>query len=182
MHQKNLFALAIVLLAGCTSSETKETTTDSTASVSGAPSMNMHGYTPSYSAKFETGSTANSETILSLYRNWDDNKLDEASSIFSDSVFMYFFDGSEMTTTRDSMMSAMRSYRGSFKGMETQLNAMVSITESDKNEDWVLVWLNEIRTDKNGKVDSTQMQETWGLDKNGKVRILYQYGQMTPKK
>jgi hypothetical protein len=184
MQQKNLIALAVMLLVACTSNETKETntTTDSTASSSEAPAMNMHGYTPSYSARFETGSNANTEKVLSLYKAWDDNTLDNLKDAFSDSVYMYFWDGNDLVTTRDSMMVSMKSYRGNFASMATKLNAVVSVKESEKSEDWVLVWLNEVRTDKNGKVDSTQMQETWGLDKNGKVRTLYQYGQIPAKK
>ncbi|MBN8855275.1 MAG: hypothetical protein BGO55_24280 [Sphingobacteriales bacterium 50-39] len=44
-----------------------------------------------------------------------------------------------------------------------------------RNEHWVLVWGTEIDTYKNGKVDSTELQETWKFDQNGKAILLYQF-------
>jgi hypothetical protein len=58
----------------------------------------------------------------------------------------------------------------------------VPLRSTDKNEDWVLVWFKEYRTDANGKKDSTEMQETWRLNKDGKADLLYQYAQQNPKK
>jgi len=184
MKHLTLLAITFIVLAavGCNETpSTAESDTTSDTSPQKPREPKMYDYTPSYSANFVAGSVEATETVMSLYRAWDDNKLDDVAGSFSDSVNMYFWDGSELVTTKDSMKAAMKSYRDNYSSMETKLNAVVSVKESEKNEEWVLVWLNEIRKDKSGKVDSTQMQETWGLDKNGKVRTLYQYGQ-TPAK
>jgi len=53
------------------------------------------------------------------------------------------------------------------------------VKSTDKNENWALIWATEVRTDKKGKVDSTNFQETWRLDKDGKANLLFQYAMAT---
>jgi hypothetical protein len=51
----------------------------------------------------------------------------------------------------------------------------MAVKSTDKNEHWVLIWGREIDTHKDGKVDSTELQETWMFDQNGKAALLYQF-------
>ncbi|MDE3125689.1 MAG: hypothetical protein KGK14_09260, partial [Bacteroidota bacterium] len=49
------------------------------------------------------------------------------------------------------------------------------IKSIDKNENWALIWGKEVDTYKNGKKDSTHIQETWRFNKDGKADLFYQF-------
>ena len=52
---------------------------------------------------------------------------------------------------------------------------MTPLKSTDKSENWVSVWFTEHRTNEAGKKDSSYFQETWRLNKDGKVDRFYQY-------
>jgi hypothetical protein len=57
----------------------------------------------------------------------------------------------------------------------------VPLRSKDKKDDWVLIWAREISTDAKGKKTARELHETWRFDKNGKINLVYQYGQQPPK-
>jgi len=61
------------------------------------------------------------------------------------------------------------------------VHAWVPLRSKDRNEEWVLIWSREISTDAKGKKSVRELQETWRFDKNGKVNLMYQYVQASPK-
>jgi len=85
-----------------------------------------------------------------------------------------------MMGKRDSIVAASKTFRNTLGTVSTQVHAVVPLKSTDKNEDWVLVWFKEYTTDAKGKKDSTEFQETWRLNKEGKADLLYQYQQNKP--
>ena len=65
--------------------------------------------------------------------------------------------------------------------MVDRVDAVTALRSTDKNENWALVWGMETSTDMKGKVDSTNLMETWRFNKDGKVDLLYQYRMDFPK-
>jgi hypothetical protein len=178
--RKFFFILGLSIFAACNSgTDTKVesmSAKDSTASGSDV----MLPYTADYSSKFETGDIKNSKTILDLYKDWDNNSLDNSKDKFADSVSMHFSSGEMMLGRRDSIIAQSKSFRNTMGTVSSQVHAIVPVRSTDKNEDWVLVWFTEYRTDAKGKKDSTELQETWRLNKDGKADLLYQYEQRHP--
>jgi len=74
--------------------------------------------------------------------------------------------------------------RDSQASITSSIDAVMSVKSTDKNENWALIWGEERITDKKGKKDSSAVQETWRLNKDGKVDLVYQYRKKiaTPKK
>jgi len=60
----------------------------------------------------------------------------------------------------------------------------MAVKSTDRNEHWVLIWGTETDTYKNGKVDSTELQETWRFNQDGKANLVLQYNKPAspPKK
>lgn len=137
--------------------------------------INTAGYAATYSTSFEMGDNKNAETILALWKDWDNGNLDPSKNLFADSVTLYTSDGSLIAGPRDSAIANAQNYRNMFSAVKTTLHAVFPIKSTDANEDWVCIWGTEVNTDKNGKVDSVVLQETWRFDKNGKVNLLYQH-------
>ncbi len=91
---------AIVVLAACNSNES--TKTDATAdSVKPASETTMPAikspYPIGYSSDFEKDDPKNAETLLALWKAWDNGDLNAAKDMFADSVELHFSDGSSHT-------------------------------------------------------------------------------------
>lgn len=178
--RKTFFVFSLAVFAACNSgTDTKVESMSSKDSTAPGTDVVLP-YTADYSSKFETGDMKNAKTILDLYKDWDNNTLDNSKDKFADSVTMYFSSGEIMAGKRDSIIGQSKGYRNTLGTVNSQVHAIVPVRSTDKNEDWVLVWYTEHRTDAKGKKDSTELQETWRLNKDGKADLLYQYEQKHP--
>ena len=181
--KKFLFLFSVVAFTACNSSN--DTTVDSMSSSDStvtASDTTAYQYAIDYSSKFEMGDPKNVRTIFDLYKDWDNNNLDNSKDKFADSVTLIFGSGDMMAGKRDSITELSKTFRNTLGTVNTQVHAVVPLRSTDKNEDWVLVWFKEYRTDAKGKKDSTEFQETWRINKNGQADLLYQYQQNPPKK
>jgi hypothetical protein len=138
-------------------------------------------YTAAYSSKFEIGDPNNSMTILNLYKDWDNNTLDNSKTSFAEmNDTLIMADGGMLTGSRDSIFATAGKMRGSMGTVQDVVQAWVPLKSIDKNENWVAIWTKEIRTGKNGKKDSSYLHEVWRFDKAGKVNKVYQFEQKSP--
>jgi len=174
---KKMFIVAIaVSLIACNSGENK------TAAFSGkdstAKTINTAPYTATYSSSFEMGDSKNAETVISLWNDWDNGNLEPSKKLFADTIHFYTSDGSVIEGPRDSAVAGAQSFRNMFTAVKSTLHAVFPIKSTDKNENWVCIWGTEVNTDKNGKVDSVHLQETWRFNKDGKIDLLYQHGRV----
>ncbi len=181
--KKLLFLFSLAAFAACNSGS--DTTVSSKSSNDSSVTVDdtiTYQYTADYSAKFEMGDPKNVKTIFALYEDWDKNTIDNSKDKFADSLFMMFSSGDLMTGKRDSLIELSKVFRNTLGTVNTQVHAVVPLRSTDKNEDWVLVWFTEHRTDARGGKDSTVFQETWRLNKEGKADLVYQYQQNKLKK
>lgn len=168
---KRIFVAVIAIsFLACNNEKAAETTAEAKANVP----ANMHGFTPGYSASFVMDDATNTETVLALWADWKKGDLSQSRSHFADSVSLFLADGSSMVGPTDTILKNMQAYRSSFKGMEVSVDAIFSVTSTDKKEDWVAVWGSEIQTDMTGKVDTISLQETWRFNNAGKVDMMFQ--------
>lgn len=132
-------------------------------------------YTASYSSSFEMGDPQHAKTILDLWKHFDNNTLDNGVGSFADSVTMQLADGTVMSGPRDSIIAGAKGYRSQFAAVNSSVDAFVVLKSTDKNASWVNIWGKEVRTDKKGKKDSSQLMESWMLNDQGKVALMLQY-------
>ncbi|HKC36625.1 MAG TPA: hypothetical protein VKB95_11205 [Chitinophagaceae bacterium] len=170
--QKTFIVAISILLFSCHSEEKKEPAAK-TAATDAGPAL---PYTATYSAKFEMGDNKHSEAILNAWKSFDDGNLQTARKLFADTIYLYLRDGSEMHGATDSVMPAVQAYRNMYSSVKSTVHAYMPLKSTDKNENWVCVWGTEVSTDKQGKVDSVGLEESWRFDKNGKIDLMYQYG------
>ena len=181
--KKLFFLFGLAAFAACNSSDdTKVAAMSSPDSTATASDTIAYQYTADYSSKFEMGNPKNVKTIFDLYTDWDNNNLDNSKDKFADSVTLIFGSGDMMAGDRDSITAMSKAFRNTLGTVNTQVHAVVPLRSTDQNEDWVLVWFKEYRTDAKGKKDSTEFQETWRINKDGKADLLYQYEQKNPPK
>jgi hypothetical protein len=179
--RKIVFLLGLSVFAACNSG--KDTKVESMSSGDSTKMSNenvSYPYTADYSSKFEMGDPKNVQTVLELYKDWDNNNLDNSRSKFADSVTLVLSDGSVIKGPFDTINNQTKPFRNSLGTVTTSVHAILPVKSIDKNENWVLTWFTEHRTDAKGKQDSVQFQETWRINKDGKADLLYQYEQKNP--
>jgi hypothetical protein len=179
---KKLLVLAsVAFFAACNSGSD----TAKVEAMSGGDTTKMdntnYPYTADYSHNFEIGSTKNAMTLLQLYKDWDNNTLDNSKNSFADNDTMYFADGTMLAGSRDSVFSVANKMRGQIASVVDSIHAWIPLTSKDKNEDWVAIWTREIATDAKGKKTAQEFHEIWRFDKDGKINLMYQYNQQPPK-
>lgn len=175
----------IAFLTACNSStnaDKSKTETEKLTDSSTAKTENVtYPYTPDYSSDFEIGDPKNAQTLLQLYKDFDNNTLDNSKSAFADNDTMYFANGGMFAGSRDTLIAIAKKMRGQMGTVVDSVHAWVALKSKDKKDEWVLIWSKEISTDAKGKKTARELQETWRFDKNGKVNLVYQYEQQPPK-
>ena len=170
--QKILIAAFAIALFSCNSDENKESENKAAKQETGSTLP----YTADYSSKFEMGDNKNAEAILAAWKSWDDGNLQTSRKLFADTMHFYLRDGSEMHGPTDSTLAGAQMFRNTFSTVKSAVHAYMPLKSTDKNENWVCIWGTEVSTDKQGKVDSVGLQETWRFNKDGKIDLLYQFG------
>jgi hypothetical protein len=180
--KKLFFLFAVVAFAACNSNN--DTKVDSMSTPDSSKKENLtYAYTAGYSSQFEMGDAKNSQTILNLWKIWDDGDLSKGKDWFADSVEMHISNGMIVKGPRDTVLSGAQSERNMYTAVTSSVDAFMPLRSTDKNENWVCIWGKQISTDKKGKMDSVNLQETWRLNKDGKVDFMLQYAQgATPPK
>ena len=118
--RKILILASLTTFAACNSGsdtskvESMKSGTDSTKS----DNLN-YPYTAVYSSKFEQGDPNNSMTVLTLYKDWDNNTLDNSKNAFADSVILAFSDGTVLSGSRDSVFNTVKKIRNTMGTITT---------------------------------------------------------------
>ena len=183
MKKLLLPAAVTLLLFSCITGDKTDTSTDSTKMPGAKMSSNdpvKYPYAVNYSSQFEKSNDQNSQMVLGLWKDFDNNTLDNSLDKFADTVTM-MMPGFEMVgVTRDSALASSKEYRSMFSKVTSRVAAVTALKSTDKNEEWVLVWGTEVHTNKKNVTDSVHLQETWRINKDGKIDYLMQYMRNTP--
>lgn len=180
--------LLLAVLSACTGAPTAPATDSTVAAKPAVDSAAMRPinspYAIGYSSKFAMDGPANAETVLALWKAYDDGNLSSVKEMFADSVDVNLANGAHFHLSKDSVVAAVQGVRNSFKAAVDRVDAIMAVKSTDRNEHWVTIWGTEIDTHKNGKVDSVALQETWRFNASGKADMLLQYNRVAapPKK
>ena len=181
MKKMLLIFMGTALLSACNNdTKTAETKTneDSAAVTPGSKLP----YTPSYSSSFKMGNDDYSTMIVQgSWKDWENNTMDNMKSWAADTIVAFQSDNT-MYKGVDSLQAHWKKGRAEYTSVIDTLNAVVPLYSTDKKENWVLVWVTEINTDKKGKTDTVAVMETWRINKDGKADLVYQYDRHARKK
>ena len=177
-------AIAVMLLL-CTStlvfSQEKVKIKDGKMKTKGKQSleMNVEPYTAHYSSNFSIGNSKYSSIILNLWKDYDNNDFG-AHDYLADSVVALLPDGT-MLRGKQQVGEAISKYRSTFSSVSSTVDAWIPLHSVDRNADWVGIWGTETDHFADGKTMVTNLQETWGFNKDGKIITLYQYAAKAPQ-
>lgn len=178
MTKKLPVAALLLFFLACNSSSTETPAESDTtaATVAATPAAAPHEYAvkATYSSAFEMGDPKYADIVIELWKQYDDNTLDKGLDYFADTVTMWMADGWRFRGTRDSLMKMTKESRKGFSSMKGVVAAIIPLKITDRNENWVSIYGTEYFTVKNKK-DSSELQENWRFDKNGKVDMMHSY-------
>lgn len=174
---------AFALLSGCGGSSSSPAADSTHVKTDSAVTMRpiQSPYPVLYSSSFAIDDPKNAESLLALWKAYDAGTLSSAKDLLADTVDVYMAGGMHMRASRDSTIAFVQRFRNTMSAVASEVNAVMAVKSTDKNEHWALIWGMEKDTHKNGKADSVQLQETWRFDDNGKANLLYQFVQKPAK-
>ena len=171
-----LMMTVAALFAACSNDKKEEAKTDETAK----PAVALP-YTAAYSSSFEMGKPEYAAMILQgSWKDWEMNTMNNMKSWVADTIVAFQSDNT-MIRGVDSLQARWNRGRAGYTNVIDTVHAVMSTHSTDKNEDWVLVWAQEINTDAKGKIDTVELQETWRINKDGKADMLLQYDRHSRK-
>ena len=170
MKKLLLYSCLGLLLFSCTENKTS---TGSTEKVQSKDTL-KYPYTATYSSQFEMGNNDYAKTILDLWKDYDNNELTKGSANFADTVTIFLANGMVLQGPKDSVIAKVQVARSRFDSVRSIVDVWLPLHSIDKNDHWVCVWGLEI-DNKNGKKDSTSLNENWRFNKNGKIDYMSQY-------
>jgi hypothetical protein len=170
--KKFFVVAAIVVFAAC---NTNNDSAKSSGSDTAMQATVSYPYDIVYSSKFVIDDPKNAQTVLTLWKDWDNGNLSAHKDLFADSIELHFADGTTVHSSRDSVIAGGQSMRNMVASSVSMVNAVMAVKSTDKNEHWALVWGMSKETDKKGKVDSFYLQETWRFNDAGKANTMYQF-------
>ena len=140
---KKIFAIAfIATLAACNGNETSKTdsTTSGKDSLAAAPAPKAINspYTVGYSSSFVPDDPKNAESLLALWKDWDNGNLSAHKDMFADSVEMHFSSGFVLHTTRDSVITMGQGERDKIASAVSSVDAIMAVKATDKGVEFVM--------------------------------------------
>ena len=175
---KRVFIMfAVALFLACNSDASKE-------EISSQANSNTQVKEPAYVYPVNygvatIGDIKHTETIVSVWKDFDDGKVLQQKDRFADSAEFHTSDGYGYKGPRDSVLQKGLEYRNSFSSVSSSVNGIISFTlpykATGKTENWVALWGTRIYADKNGKKDTIWLHEAWRVDSAGKINCLYQF-------
>src|SRR5690349_7753982 len=102
---------ALYMFASCTSATTasnaKDTTATATTSTTPSNENVAYAYPIAYSSDFSIGDPKYAQTVLQLWKDYDNNSFDDHKDAFADSVTMDF-SGMTVSGPRDSIVASAK--------------------------------------------------------------------------
>src|SRR5579859_4151762 len=136
-------ALALLAIFAACHSTPSTPATDSTMVSTDSAAMTKTIQSPyeiGYSSKFVMDDPKNAESLLKLWKTYDDGDLSAGKDMIADSMTAYLSNGVMMHASRDSMTAMVQRMRNSVKSSVSRVDAVMAVKSTDKNEHWALIW------------------------------------------
>jgi len=167
--------ICLFFILSCGQDQATDKTTENKAEQAPTASTEPQPLTPlTYPALYsnwEMGKRDNMNTVLSLYKAWDESSVDNIKNLFADSVILDLPGGRRVTSSRDNITDVLIKYRKSFAETSNQVISIYPILNKETNDEWVAALLYNKWSYKDNRRDSSLFQDLWKLQ-NGKIYYM----------
>ncbi|HXB94982.1 MAG TPA: hypothetical protein VNU70_07480 [Puia sp.] len=146
MKKTTGYLALLFVLGACNNSASTTAAADSTAAAASRDSAMTAAaiqspYAVTYSSKFAIDAPKNAESVLKIWKAFDNGDVSAAREFFADRFEANLSDGSQIKTTRDSTLAMVQAFRSSITSVTSEVNAVMAVKSTDKGDDhWVLIW------------------------------------------
>ena len=170
-----LSLLCLFLILSCGQDQATDKTTENKAEQAPAASTEQQPLTPlTYPALYSNwgmGQRENINTVLSLYKAWDESSVNNMKDLFADSVILDLPSGRRVTSSRDKITDILVKFRSNFTSTANQVISIYPLVNKETNDEWVAALLYNKWTYKDKLRDSSLFQDLWKLQ-NGKIYYM----------
>jgi len=170
-----LSILSLFFILSCGQDNATDKTTENTTEPAPATSTEPQSLTPliypALYSNWEMGKRENMNTVLSLYKAWDESSVDNLKNIFADSVILDLPGGRRVTSSRDNITDILLKFRSAYKTTANQVISIYPLLNKETNDEWVAALLYNKWTYKDNARDSSLYQDLWKLQ-NGKIYYM----------
>src|SRR6478752_6463425 len=175
-----LSLLCLFFILSCGQDKATDKTAENTTEQAPVTSTEPQSLTPlTYPALYsnwEIGKRDNMNTVLSLYKAWDESSVDNMKNIFADSIILDLPGGRRITSSRDNITDVLIKYRKSFVETSNHVISIYPILNKETNDEWVAALLYNKWSYKDNRRDSSLFQDLWKLQ-NGKIYYMLSFEQ-----
>jgi hypothetical protein len=179
MKKTNFLLAAVLLMAACTESTTKNEAAPEVAVVE-VPAKVDYGRPIKYT-EWEIGKPENVKTVLNFYSFWDNKETEKLASLFADTLILRVpGETTEMSVPNNKINQSFTENRGEYKTTTNQVLSAISLHDRESNEDWVMITTYSKWEEVSGKRDSIMYSDSWRL-KDGKISFLMSFDKKPTK-
>lgn len=171
MKKSAIILACIICLIACTE---KKATVETVTEIPAEKPAVTFPYAASYSSDFSIGDPALTKKVLDMYKALESRQYDTLGTYYADTVNWRNFAEDDLILSRDKLIGKIRAFREQFRELKETPIAFTAIHSNDRNDDWVITWIKEKVTYRNGKQDSATYQECWRF-RDGKVYMHDSY-------
>jgi hypothetical protein len=130
-------------------------------------------YSAGYSSSFKIGSHDLSKMILELYKDYEKSDFVTKQSWFADTLIAFLPDGSMIRGKKD-VTETFKKIRATEGSSAFKFDAIIPLTSTDRNEDWVALWgVEEFTTTASpSATQRMEFQAIWRVNKDKKIDFI----------
>jgi hypothetical protein len=127
------------------------------------------------------GNPAYSDIVLKIWKDFENNSMDNSRPYFTDNVVGHSSAGM-VVTGKENMFKTSNDFRNSLKDVKFRMVACTTLkSPGDPDHEIVMIWAERYFTMQDGMVLKTNAQEGWYFNKQGKIDQFYQFSALMPK-
>ncbi|MGZ3939225.1 MAG: hypothetical protein ACXVLT_11245, partial [Flavisolibacter sp.] len=127
------------------------------------------------------GNPAYSDIVLKVWKDFENNSMDNSRPYFTDNVVGHS-SGGTVVTGKENMFKTSNEFRNSLKDVKFRIVACTTLkSPDDPDHELVMIWAERYFTMQDGMVLKTNAQEGWYFNKQGKIDQFYQFSALMPK-
>jgi hypothetical protein len=150
------------------------------SSTTGTPGRNeetqnvYYPYSPRMDIDATAGNNQKAAKVLSAWQGYIAGNIRNYKNIFADEISMIFPD-TKISGSRDSILELFQKRIQHLSTLQPHFNFWHPVYEAEKNEDWVLLWLNEEGTLHNKQINSQSVHQIWKFNTDDKIYELQEF-------
>lgn len=135
---------------------------------------------PALYTDWEIDNKDNLNTVLNVYKDWDEVSVNKLTDFFADSVVLDMPDGKRTDGTKEEVVTKMEKFRSAYSSTHNQVLNAIPLINKKTNVHWVRVMVYNKWTYTDNKRDSMLYYDLWRF-KGNKIDYLLSLGQ-TPSR